>query len=399
MSIIGDVVFPGAVSGILLDYKNNKTIQCTPDVIIYSENLTPEIALFAINNNIKGIITSESSFATHGANIIRAYFNTSNKKLVWVTGVDKNSLLDLFGKKIEITTAGVCLENSNHNAIKKQRYNLKPLKKRSIIEYNITKGFYEICYWPHRRYDTLTFSLMKDGLKRNFNLLGYYNATILHRADGSIWFCDVPTVSTLSECARNITYASGILERQIRLYEELYCKASCVLSAKELCDIIIDFFSIFLLFHDTYEDVLCDAMSLLSQNLSQEELMNAMNHLMTCNLDEWMLKNRILLEKRKSLLSDENIVPLPKFNIMEDITESRQKLENFFQQANSLQLFKNNSRELLFYKDMFVAKEWKFVMVKVLFSRFSNVMKMLFDSCQIESISNHDYNHLIDLLV
>ena len=25
------------------DYKNNKTIQCTSDVIIYSENLTPEI--------------------------------------------------------------------------------------------------------------------------------------------------------------------------------------------------------------------------------------------------------------------------------------------------------------------------------------------------------------------
>ena len=217
MSIIGDVVFPGEVAGILLDYNKIKNEICFSNVILYSENLTPELAIFAIANNIKGIITFESSFATHGANIIRSFFYISDNKLVWVTGVNRNNLLDFFGKTIEISTDGVCLGNHDHTTTNKQIYSLRPLKKRSILEYNLSTECFEICYWPHRQYNLLTFSLMRDGLKRNFNLLGDYNAKIQYRDDGSIWFCDVPTISTLSERARNINYASNILRQQIRL--------------------------------------------------------------------------------------------------------------------------------------------------------------------------------------
>ena len=408
MSIIGDVVFPGEVAGILLDYNNIKNEKCFSNVILYSDNLTPELAIFAITNNIKGIITFESSFATHGANIIRSYFYSYDNRLVWVTGVNKNNLLDFFGKTIEISTDGVCLGNHDHTTTNKQIYGLRPLKKRSIIEYNLSNDCFEICYWPHRRYDLLTFSLMRDGLKRNFNLLGDYNAKIRYRDDGSIWFCDVPTISTLSERARNINYASNILRQQIRLYEELYNKVSSTLSVKEQCDAIIDFFSIFLLFHDTYEDVLCDALSFFSRNISRKKAMIVINYLMTCKLDEWMLNNKVPLVKKKSLLSNEDIVPLPEFNIIEDIRDSSQKVESFFQRIGAFQFYLNNTNEINFYKDiddpkkikdMFIAKEWKFVMVKILFSRFSNTMKQLFDSHQIETILNHDYNYLIELQI
>lgn len=91
-----------------------------------------------------------------------------------------------------------------------------------------------------------------------------------------------------------------------------------------------------------------------------------------------MLNNNIVLEKRKNLLSYEKKVPLPNFTIIDDIDYSIKRFRDFFIELGFEKFWTVHNRKLAFYVKFFVAKEWKFVMNKILFTRFSdNIRKLL----------------------
>ncbi len=375
--LFGHIVFAGETCAVLKEY--NRYHSEHKQHIIFTHALTTDVAFYVISNSVCGIISEESSFATHGANILRCYFNNSRKEIVWVSGIKHIDIVDLFEKKVLITSYGqvIAINNAKYTNYKKKKSNSKkvsyvPLKKRSIINYNISNDSYTICYWPHRQFDILTFSIMREGLSKNLYLFGLDTPHIFMDSNGSIWFENAPLVSELSELANNQEYAFPMLIKQINTYSDILTRLQRDYVFSDLVEMIIDYFSVFILFHDTYEDVLVASNLFFKKHLEESIRYQIMNLLMSCKIDEWMLDNNILLEKRKSLLSTEMLTPIPEFSINFDIDYCIMRFYNFLVDLGYEKFWIIHEAQIKFYITFFVAKEWKFVMNKILFTRFSD---------------------------
>lgn len=402
--LYGHIVFPNEACAILKEYRRNHSENALH--IIFVNALTTDVAFYVLNNSVCGVISEESSFATHGANILRCYYNKSRKKLAWVSGIKYSDIENLFGEKIFITSDGgigvfssaeYTYFNNKENRIKKN-ISYCPLNKRSILDYNISNGSYDICYWPHRKFDLLTFSIMRKGLEKNLYLFGIDKPFVFMDDYGNIWFRNAPLISQLSELAKDYDYALPMLLKQINLYTDIYIRLQNKFCFSDLTKMLIDYFSIFILFHDTYEDVLVDADLFFKRNLNELVSYQLMNMLMSCKLDEWMLNNNILLEKRKSLLSTEKIAPLPYFSITEDINYCIKHFSNILINLGFEDFCKNNKNRIEFYINFFVAKEWKFVMNKMLFTRFSNYIQKAIPNVSFTELALKDIAEVIKII-
>lgn len=394
--IIGEVVFPGVASANLERFR--PMLQLNKSAIIYSEELTTEVAFFILNNPVIGIITEHSSFATHGANILRCMMHNSLRKIVWVSGIKEEQLQ--LHRMTNIFSNGIISKAEDDMLhISPKLYSFHVQEKHSIIEYDLIDNTFHICYWSHRRFNRLTFSIWKAGLVKNLLSFGIKNPSIELRPDGHIWFFNAPLIKDYVDIAINFEYGIPHLQKQIALYDLIYKKlASKTYSAKELVEMATDFFSVFLLFHDTYEDVLYQANDLFLNITNDENAYQLMDCLMRCRVDEWMLKNNILLRKRKNYLSDEKPTPIPPFTIGEDIDDSVNKLMVLAKSFN-LETFWNSNKDLLeYYVTCFVVKEWKFVIIKALSTRFSTMLHEQFPDVTFEDFSNMSINKVNDMI-
>lgn len=384
MQLRGNIVFSAKACAVLKEYIREQK-EYDPH-ILFVHALTTDVAFYILNNPVCGVISEESSFATHGANILRCHYNNSKNEIAWVSGINRSDLVNLFGKEVFITSEGeVGIFNSAEYAnFKEQKSNEQktalyvPLRKRSIVDYNISNNSFAICYWPHRQFNALTFSIMKEGLIRNLRLLGMKSPFAFIDDTGNIWFENAPLISELSLYAKNYDIALPILIKQIDMYRNMHKRLHADFDFLELVEMLIDYFSVFILFHDTYEDVLTEIDLFFKAYFGEPLTYQIMNLLMCCKLDEWMLNNNIVLEKRKNLLSNEKKVPLPDFTIMDDIDYSIKRFRDFLTELGFEDFWIIYNRKIEFYIKFFVAKEWKFVMNKILFTRFSdNIQKRL----------------------
>lgn len=402
--LYGHIVFPDEACAILKEYSRNHSENAVH--IIFVHALTTDVAFYILSNAVCGVISEESSFATHGANILRCYYNKSRKKLAWVSGIKHSDIENLFGEKIFITSDGeIGVFSSaeytyfNNKEIRiNKNVSYYPLNKRSILDYNISNDSYNICYWPHRKFDLLTFSIMQKGLEKNLSLFGIDTPFIFMDDYGNIWFRNAPLISRLSELAKDCDYALPMLLKQINLYTDIYIRLQSKFCFSDLTKMLIDYFSIFILFHDTYEDVLVDADLFFKRNLNELVSYQLMNMLMSCKLDEWMLNNNILLEKRKSLLSTEKLAPLPGFSIIDDINYCIKHFSNTLINLGFEDFWINNKSRIEFYIKFFVAKEWKFVMNKLLFTRFSNYIQKTIPNVSFAELALKDIAEVIKMI-
>ena len=267
--LIGDVVFKGEISAKLKKFTMDMNIEKKP-IIIYSYSLTTELAFFVLNNPVVGILTEESSFATHGANILRCHQNNNDSKIVWISGISVNKLAELEGREITIHEDGGVTANEaelRHSIKNTKDFYPNPMKKRCIVEYDLTTNHYKLCYWPHRRYNLLTFSIWKKGLEKNLILFGK-NDPVIERDDSDrIWFYNCPFLSDYVRMATDYNSAIEMLDKQIELYHSFYLKLRNEnYTCSELVRMSCDYFSVFLLFHETYEDVFLQAYHLFKKN-------------------------------------------------------------------------------------------------------------------------------------
>lgn len=390
--LFGHIVFTGEACGVLKEY--NRFYSEHIQHIISTHSLTTDVAFYVISNSVCGIISEESSFATHGANILRCFFSKSKKEIAWVSGIKRTDIVDLFEKKVFITSEGqvIAIDNAEYTNYKNKISNSKnvsyvPLSKRSIINYNISNNSYTICYWPHRQFDILTFSIMREGLSKNLYLFGVDTPYIFMDSNGSIWFENAPLVSELTKLAKNLEYAIPMLIKQINTYSDILTRLQGDYIFSDLVEMIIDYFSVFILFHDTYEDVLVESDLFFKKNLEESIRYQTMNLLMSCKIDEWMLNNNILLEKQKRLLSTEMLTPIPKFSINFDIDYCIMRFYNFLVDLGYEKFWIINEDQIKFYITFFVAKEWKFVMNKILFTRFSDSIQKLLPDISFAELS------------
>lgn len=219
--LLGNVIFPGRAKAALFEYERG----CTLDhpAILFVSALTTDVAFFILSNPVCGIISEESSFATHGANILRCFYKNHIENLVWVSGVRKSDIQLYFQKevcifpdgRVDVTDNIDILDNECKRIITAKHF--VPLEKRSIIEYNISSKCYKVCFWPHRRFNALTFSVMKSGLEHNMNLLFGVDSTITLDEQGQIWFADATLLGDIICLATDITKSNDITQRNILL--------------------------------------------------------------------------------------------------------------------------------------------------------------------------------------
>lgn len=393
--IYGHIVFSGETKGILKEYSRSHT-EHQPH-ILYVHTLTTDVAFYALKNSVHGIISEESSFATHGANILRCYYSNSKNVIVWVSGVRRTDIVGLLGKMVYITSEGQVCELTDVECTNGLANNVQnnityvPLNKRSIVSYNISSDSYDICYWPHRHFNILTFSIMKEGLGNNLCMLGAKEIYIYLDANGNIWFRNAPLICELIELAKNHKSAYPMLMNQIEMYNKIYAQLQFHFTFSQLIGMLIDYFSIFILFHDTYEDVLVSADTFFKEHMEPILVYQMMNLLMSCKLDEWMLDNNILLEKQKNLLSFECLAPIPEFTIIMDISYCIKRFYNTLKTLGYEKFWIIHKERLIFYIKFFVAKEWKFVMNKILFTRFSDYVRRRLPDISFANLSSYNF--------
>lgn len=402
-SIQANVIFTGEASAKLIEFSEDINVRYGH--ILYAPALTTEVAFYVLHNPVLGIITESSSFATHGANILRCYFTQTCCRIPWVTNVSKLLIRGFLGQEVIIHCSGIVTSagtKSGRSSIFKNtfqkeyiNYNNLPLKKKAIVECNLSKGIYSVCYWPHREFDNLTFSVMKAGLQKNMILLRANCTGIELDKNGRIWFSNAPLIRDIREMALNIDFAFGILEKQIDMYQHIYTRLHSPISLNGITQLLIEYFSIFILFHDTYEDVLVDAKCFFEHFMSSSETASVMDMLMWCRLDKWMLDSELILRKRKKLLSNEKEVPLPDFSISEDIGISLEKFITYIESLGKDSVVAQYYKYVEFYIKFFVAKEWKFIINKILFTRFSQKCQLLpLSFGQLELL---DFYQLLDM--
>ena len=268
-----------------------------------------------------------------------------------------------------------------------------PIKNRTIIKYYVIKRKMRVCFWPHREYDIFTFSIMKKGLEKNYEwLFGKKNSVILDE-EKHIWFLESVPLRSIIALAKDYKLGETYIEKQIEIYQKIILDITPQIMFSKCVELLIEYFSVFILYHNTYEYVLLDIYQWVESAYGTEFAIECINTFLFCSIDEWMLMHSLTLEKNKSLFACEPVTPIPDFSIYEDIKKKEEDIYKFFERSGKLVFLQKNRERIQYWIKVFVVKEWKFVINKILFTRCGNKIQEL---CKSHSLSLVQVQNMTD---
>lgn len=399
--LTGNYIFNGnADNALLLEYDPEHEDIFHKGCLICAEQLTNEIALLAIKIQAAGLMTCSSSFATHGANILRSYFDKYHSQFLWITNIVRSEIEGYIGKRISIIDGMVSFpidEKYDHFI---PAVTLNPIKNRTIIDYYVLERKMSVCYWPHRQYDNFTYSIMKKGLEINCEWLFCRKCDIKLDEKGYIWFGAGIPLQTIIDMSRNYKVSEAYLVRQIEVYYKLISEVSSQRTFSKYVELLIEYFSVFILYHNTYEYVLLDIFQWAENEYGAGFAVECVNKFLFCYVDEWMLDQSLVLEKNKSLFSCEPLTPIPDFTIYDDIIRKEREIYNFFKESEKLSFCEKNKDRIDYWIKVFVVKEWKFVINKILFTRCGNKIREICMNYKwpLKEIQNMDIGTVLEIV-
>lgn len=370
--------------------------------IIVANFLSNEIALWAISNRVLGIITETGSFATHAANILRAESRRSGYKPIWITCVDgalpRLSNLD----KVYLWPSGAItsFDSDQFTAPPESTQIYRVAHNREILKVQLPAGQTWRTYWPHRSYDLFTFSLMVPGLLKCCESIAGIKCTAKRASDGIIWFSkESPSLANLRIMVSDVSFAQGYLTRQIHTYRMIISALRSMpqdsnwkTALLALVRLLNEYFSVHLLIHDTYESLFAELVRNLSQRLTDSDLRYLMESLFRSRITDWQLEHQLPLRNRKDLLDEPEHLPIPEFGMDDDLESTISAL------IPMLKLFPNLREEdialIKHASTVFVTKEWKFVINKLLYTRFACVLAAHLHAIPGREDHDHAMEHL-----
>ena len=364
-------------AGRLIKYSELAQEKFPSDCILFSERLSNDLAIDAVNSGIQGIITRKTSFAAHGANILRG----SDIKITWITNVDIDLLIPFENTYIVLDTLGNIYSSSEsdisstYNLDKsddtiKYRFSSPPLNDTSIIDYNLFTDEQWICYWKYNYFSKYIFSSLSRGIQNEFAKIYNYTPLVKRTDDGKIW---VKTDITHSQMLEYCCHPNQLL-RYMKLVKKNYTQILAdmslnILTKNNLQKWLIQYYSTFTLIHRSYEYVLYKMYEKIASDCSTEIAVKYMDYLMNSKIDRWLVINHNNINNSKEFMIQEKLVPIPSFTIEEDIQEALHKTEHFFKQMDLLDWYQCHKDLINSGVYLFVIKEWKFVLYKLLTSR------------------------------
>ena len=383
MILSGEPIFQGDAVGYSSIYPK-VTRHHKGNHFIIARKMTPKVALSAINSNAKAVLTEEGSFATHGANLIRSANLHYGYSPIWITGIG-NLLHNVNASKhLRIYSSGkITTHHDMLNQDTKPEINFKPSPSNEVYALFTNINVIKRNYWSHRKYDILTASAMIPGLAICCNRLSYGDCTIERDPYGSIWFSqNSPSLSELINIAKRPHLCTEHYDYQIQVYNEILQWVNNLietdfedLTLATIVHYINEYFSVFLLYHNTYEHIFNSLADRLSKYIDDPNLYATFNKLLRSQLTDWQVKNNIPYDKNKDLLKDIKIAPLPPMGIYDDIFNSVSycyAVLNNIEDRFFLKFSDNDMDYAVYAVKVFVLKEWKFVINKLLFSIFSS---------------------------
>jgi len=398
----GVLVLGGPVEGIV-DHGQGDDGKAS---ILIGKALTLGVALSAVEAGSRAIITEGGSFACHGANLLRC----ADREITWITGVEDALAQIPPGASVRISGNGVSIgERPGVPTTVSLRRRLTPTRSREVVRWNPGDGTLTRNYWPHRTYDMLAASVMIPGLQQDCARLTGKRPTISHQADGSLWFSEnAPSVSWLTNLIGDPSAAGELIDNQLREYRQILREVATLDASRPsdrdglraMAALLGRYFSQFLLLHDTYEYVLADTAAALAQEMDEETAASFMDSVMTCGVLRWQLDLRLVLPIEKDLFQLRNPVPLPTLGPIDDAqthaSDAVTTLATSLGPAvdTTLQTTVEHAARVV------VAKEWKFLLNKILFSRVGTFAARAADgdASRLSAWRSHSMEEMADLL-
>lgn len=388
------------IHGKLIKYNETEKKLCDSESILFAEKLTNDLAIYALNSGAQGIITRRTSFAAHGANILRG----SNVKIAWVTNVDLDTLIPYINSYIYVDTAGniyalseinECTEMAKEPPKETMQYNFlsAPLNDTSVVDFNLSTGEQWICYWKYNYFSGYIYESLSVGIQCELMELFGSEVDVKRDENGRIWVrTDVSHSKMLNYCCDSQKLLAYLDKVKVNYNQLLESISNNKISMSILQQWFIKYFSTFTLFHRSYDYVLYKLYEMVLKEKSTIAV-DFMDFLMNSKIDNWLVEKQSIINHSKAFMVPEPVLPMPSFTIEEDIEAALYKTECFFANYNLFDWYKQNNEVIKSRVILFVIKEWKFVIYKLLTSR----CYLFYSKCEnldLSTVAESSYSEL-----
>lgn len=341
--------------------------------IVVASFLHNTLAVECIRKSVALIITQQKTMSSHAANILRACRNRG-AKIEWFAGYDISPLQQAIGKKVELEGDKFFLsEDGIRIEIPLRQCSLKT-EREAICRLNIRTGKVNHIYFPETYFSNFAFSLMQASLKKELSTVFGREAKI-SLANHHIHFENAPYLDEINNFACDINKSWEYFKGMQANYESLISQIKQKpFHYPTLCSGAKSYYSTFLVLHRSYTRIFGEMESWLHNEIgdSSEEVMACFLH---CELDYWLFEQPATIINRKVFLQDEPQADFPEFDIADDINHSFQRLKAILNDLNLSSFFEKNHKKFAAYTRIFVLKEWKFLIYKVIFTHIKAVLE------------------------
>jgi hypothetical protein len=397
MTLHGEPVFRGVFEGV---GEIATARRFDPDrMALVADVMTTEIANFCIGAGVRAVVTGSGGFACHGANLLRAAARRTDFQLpVWITDLACEAG-DLVGRPLRLELDGT-LEVPGPPPRMWQEARHQPIEH---VAWGEGIGVSSRLFWPHRTYDVLTASLMTPGLARDMTAVTGTNVTALRSDQGHIWFQGASLgLAELTDMAVSVERSDTHLAAQIANHASIFRSMEGVeqLDPSErlvvLMRLVEKYFETFVLFHNTYTRVFASLPDKLRESGAVCGGDQLLQSVMRCELVDWLQAQRISLRNRKSLFDADHAFVIPTVGFEEDLDLAVNRVEDQFASVGLA-----GRQALRHAAGVFVAKEWKFFVNKMLFSAFARAIQVLESNGSIppiDRVASLSASELLDFL-
>lgn len=354
----------------LLEATTNVPSSC----IVVASSLSNMLVVKCIKYQVRAILTKQCNFTSHAANILRAA-NTKRQIIDWIYGIDIEQISNYIGMNalfdgVQLRIKGVTCPFMLKTA--KREYGESTNQAQASL--NLSNKHIRHCYYPTTHFSAFAFSLMKTSLEKELNT--YFSAIPnINLVDGVLEFENSPSLSEINDFACNVLlaekYYMDMLENYSRIVELLRFNSW---DFSSLCQAAEMYYSTFIVLHRSYDMLFRNMSRKLNDEIAQCA-QRICNEIMQSMIDLWLSSEDNVLINKKVFLQDEPVAKIPCFTVSDDVNDSIKRVKGAFLDLRLEEYYTNNEKWLKLHSIIFVLKEWKFVIYKIIFTHIKVIIE------------------------
>jgi hypothetical protein len=375
-----------------------------PVALVVSDALTLDVVAAARQRQAQLIVTRPSSPYCHAANVLR-YCAARDETIAWRVSHDLPAKQTLHfdeqgrwtmgddGERVTYTDRGW-----KSHVIGVSHPGTPRLQTLAFA--GLMHGRDGVIAMTGKRYDPLTASLMVDGLSESATSLAGRHVDVARLCSGQL---AVMAPDVAQRCLRTIatrpTRARPFLEAQRETYDSLLSawfrqRSKLAFETSDLvraAALLKTFFSVLLLLHETYTEVIVASLERLKRYAEADNLLLAA----IPRVLAWQIGTAAgLPTAEKDILEPGGELPVPPFNVAADLVRTQDAVERVLGGSIDAESLQWASHLVL----VMVLKEWKFFLAKAVHRHFGRVTATLLRGGQVDWVRAWTFPELMGKL-